>query len=28
MKFLPCIFLLCCGLWSTISFADEDYIEY
>lgn len=21
-------FLLCCGLWSTISFADEDYIEY
>ncbi|SPW53762.1 hybrid sensory histidine kinase in two-component regulatory system with EvgA [Escherichia coli] len=28
MKFLPYIFLLCCGLWSTISFADEDYIEY
>ncbi|WP_434006454.1 hypothetical protein, partial [Escherichia coli] len=28
MKLLPCIFLLCCGLWSTISFADEDYIEY
>ncbi|WP_422056789.1 MULTISPECIES: hypothetical protein, partial [Enterobacteriaceae] len=22
MKFLPYIFLLCCGLWSTISFAD------
>ncbi|EEQ7645461.1 TPA: histidine kinase, partial [Shigella flexneri] len=28
MKFLPYFFLLCCGLWSTISFADEDYIEY
>ena len=28
MKFLPYIFLLCCGLWSTISFADGDYIEY
>ncbi len=28
MKFLPYIILLCCGLWSTISFADEDYIEY
>ncbi|WP_374760357.1 hypothetical protein, partial [Escherichia coli] len=26
MKFLPYFFLLCCGLWSTISFADEDYI--
>ncbi|MGT9484061.1 hypothetical protein, partial [Escherichia coli] len=26
MKFLPYIFLLCCGLWSTISFADGDYI--
>ncbi|HHU7190081.1 TPA: hypothetical protein ACUK1F_004856, partial [Escherichia coli] len=25
MKFLPYIFLLCCGLWSTISFADGDY---
>ncbi|EPQ9755741.1 hypothetical protein ACUYWF_000340, partial [Escherichia coli] len=24
MKFLPYFFLLCCGLWSTISFADED----
>ncbi|EPZ6003728.1 hypothetical protein ACXQHL_001402, partial [Escherichia coli] len=21
MKFLPYFFLLCCGLWSTISFA-------
>ena len=28
MKFLPYIFLLCCALWSTMSFADEDYIEY
>ncbi|EQA2162095.1 hypothetical protein ACXZEO_004674, partial [Escherichia coli] len=23
MKFLPYIFLLCCALWSTMSFADE-----
>ncbi|EPD7788201.1 hypothetical protein ACSD2L_004568, partial [Escherichia coli] len=22
MKFLPYIFLLCCALWSTMSFAD------
>lgn len=28
MKFLTYFFLLSCCLWSTISFADEDYIEY
>lgn len=28
MKFLLYIFFFCCGFWLTISFADEDYIEY